>query len=176
MSKHHRRGPAYRTVAHASLARRHSLLALCVAASLSATAHAQQATEAATELDAVQVSGIRGSVYRAQDIKRDAETFVDSVTALDIGALPDRSVTETRSRSPDVTIHHLLPVGDPEPFSAEGGGVAVRGLTQVRSELNGRDSLSASGGRNLSFQHVPSELMGGVDVYKNQTASMIEGG
>ena len=176
MSKHHRHGPGYRTVAHASLARRHSLLALCVAASLSATAHAQQATEAATELDAVQVSGIRGSVYRAQDIKRDAETFVDSVTALDIGALPDRSVTETLSRIPGVTIDHFLSVGDPEHFSAEGGGVAVRGLTQVRSELNGRDSFSASGGRNLSFQDVPSELMGGVDVYKNQTASMIEGG
>ena len=52
----------------------------------------------------------------------------------------------------------------------------VRGLTQVRSELNGRDSFSASGGRNLSFQDVPSELMAGVDVYKNQKADMIEGG
>src|SRR5690606_41563769 len=126
MSKHHRHGPGYRTVAHASLARRHSLLALCVAASLSATAHAQQATEAATELDAVQVSGIRGSVYRAQDIKRDAETFVDSVTALDIGALPDRSVTETLPRTPGGTLDHFPPHGDPEHSSAEGAGVAGR--------------------------------------------------
>ncbi|MFC3550523.1 TonB-dependent receptor [Lysobacter cavernae] len=130
----------------------------------------------ATELDAVVVTGIRGSVYRAQDIKRDADTFVDSVTALDIGALPDRSVTETLSRIPGVTIDHFLSKGDPEHFSAEGSGVQVRGLTQVRSELNGRDSFSASGGRSLSFQDVPSELMAGVDVYKNQKADMIEGG
>ncbi len=155
-----------------------TVLALSVALLLSAAAQAQDATadKKATDLDAVQVTGIRGSVYKAQDIKRDADTFVDSVTALDIGALPDRSVTETLSRIPGVTIDHFLSVGDPEHFSAEGSGVQVRGLTQVRSELNGRDSFSASGGRSLSFQDVPSELMAGVDVYKNQKADMIEGG
>jgi iron complex outermembrane receptor protein len=162
-----------------------SAIALSIAAALlSANVHAQEAAstaddakkEDATELDAVVVSGIRGSVYKAQDIKRDSDTFVDSVTALDIGALPDRSVTETLSRIPGVTIDHFLSVGDPEHFSAEGSGVQVRGLTQVRSELNGRDSFSASGGRSLSFQDVPAELMAGVDVYKNQKADMIEGG
>ncbi|MDR7069957.1 TonB-dependent receptor [Pseudoxanthomonas japonensis] len=159
-----------------------TVLALGIALMLAAPAHAQDAAASppgekkATELDAVVVTGIRGSVYKAQDIKRDADTFVDSVTALDIGALPDRSVTETLSRIPGVTIDRFLSVGDPEHFSAEGNGVAVRGLTQVRSELNGRDSFSASGGRALSFQDVPSELMAGVDVYKNQKADMIEGG
>lgn len=159
-----------------------TVLALGIALLLSAPAFAQEAATAekegdkTTELDAVVVTGIRGSVYKAQDIKRDADTFVDSVTALDIGALPDRSITETLSRIPGVTIDRFLSVGDPEHFSAEGNGVAVRGLTQVRSELNGRDSFSASGGRSLSFQDVPSELMAGVDVYKNQKADMIEGG
>ena len=127
-------------------------------------------------LEAITVTGIRASVEKAQDTKRYADTFVDSVNATDIGALPDRSVTETLSRIPGVTIDHFLSVGDPEHFSAEGNGVQVRGLTQVRSELNGRDSFSANGGRSLSFQDVPSELMSGVDVYKNQKADMIEGG
>ncbi|WP_250626474.1 TonB-dependent receptor [Pinirhizobacter soli] len=130
----------------------------------------------AKNLEAVTVTGIRASVEKAQDIKRDAPTFVDSLSATDIGALPDRSVTETLSRIPGVTIDHFLSQGDPEHFSAEGNGVQVRGLTQVRSELNGGDSFSANGGRALSFQDVPSELMSGVDVYKNQTAEMIEGG
>ena len=67
---------------------------------------------APVELDAVQVQGIRASVMRAQDIKRDADTFVDSVTAQDIGALPDRSVTETLSRIPGVTIDRFLAVGE----------------------------------------------------------------
>jgi iron complex outermembrane receptor protein len=186
MSTRQRRHPHNRMVGQ-RLTRgfQRSAIALAIAVFLSANAYAQQAEPPAdeekdkqdvTELDTVTVTGIRGSVYRAQDIKRDADTFVDSVTALDIGALPDRSVTETLSRIPGVTIDHFLSVGDPEHFSAEGSGVQVRGLTQVRSELNGRDSFSASGGRSLSFQDVPSELMAGVDVYKNQKADMIEGG
>lgn len=186
MSMRHRQATSFaqRNNAHAF---RHSLLAAGIALLLAGPAMAQDAAaqqdateqkggDKTKELDKVVVTGIRGSVYRAQDIKRDAETFVDSVTALDIGALPDRSVTETLSRIPGVTIDHFLSVGDPEHFSAEGNGVQVRGLTQVRSELNGRDSFSASGGRSLSFQDVPSELMSGVDVYKNQKADMIEGG
>jgi len=180
----HQSLPAIRKARQGSIHEaKRSAIALAIAVFLSANAYAQEAGTAsdeekkeATELDAVVVTGIRGSVYRAQDIKRDADTFVDSVTALDIGALPDRSVTETLSRIPGVTIDHFLSVGDPEHFSAEGSGVQVRGLTQVRSELNGRDSFSASGGRSLSFQDVPSELMSGVDVYKNQKADMIEGG
>jgi len=158
---------------------RRSALALGIALLLAPPAMAQDAgadDKKATDLDKVTVTGIRGSVQKAQDIKREADTFVDSVTALDIGALPDRSVTETLSRIPGVTIDRFLSVGDPEHFSAEGGGVQVRGLTQVRSELNGRDSFSASGGRSLSFGDVPSELMAGVDVFKNQKADMIEGG
>lgn len=174
-----RRTVAVRSRPRAGTRLQPTVLALSVALMLSAAAQAQDSTTTqpkATDLDTVQVSGIRGSIYKAQDIKRDADTFVDSVTALDIGALPDRSVTETLSRIPGVTIDHFLSVGDPEHFSAEGSGVQVRGLTQVRSELNGRDSFSASGGRSLSFQDVPSELMAGVDVYKNQKADMIEGG
>ena len=185
MSTRHSRTPASQMPGTHLRRLRRSVIALSIAALLSANAYAQEPQddqadaaeeEDAVELETVVVTGIRGSVYRAQDIKRDADTFVDSVTALDIGALPDRSVTETLSRIPGVTIDHFLSVGDPEHFSAEGSGVQVRGLTQVRSELNGRDSFSASGGRSLSFQDVPSELMSGVDVYKNQKADMIEGG
>jgi len=46
----------------------------------------------------------------------------------------------------------------------------------VRGELNGRDSFSAKAGRTLSFEDVPPELMAGVDVYKNPSADIIEGG
>jgi TonB-dependent receptor len=45
----------------------------------------------------------------------------------------------------------------------------------VRSELNGRDTFSANGGRALSFEDVPPELMSSIDVYKNPSAEQIEG-
>ncbi|MFX9038895.1 hypothetical protein ABTN43_20080, partial [Acinetobacter baumannii] len=46
------------------------------------------------------VSGYRGSLESAQKKKKASETIVDSVSANDIGALPDRSVTETLQRIP----------------------------------------------------------------------------
>jgi TonB-dependent receptor len=49
-------------------------------------------------------------------------------------------------------------------------------MSATRSEFNGRDSFTANSGRGLSFQDVPPELMSGVEVFKNQSADMIEGG
>lgn len=169
-----------RRLAHARLLSGASAIALA-ACMLSAPALAQataseedDAAPAATDI--ITVTGFRASLATSQDIKRDAEVFVDSITAEDIGALPDRSVTEALQRVPGVSIDRFRAGVDPDHFSIEGSGVVVRGLTWVRSELNGRDTFSANNGRILSFSDVPSELLGGVDVFKNQSADMIEGG
>ncbi|MBV7258116.1 TonB-dependent receptor domain-containing protein [Erythrobacter crassostreae] len=122
------------------------------------------------------VDGFRRSLENAQNIKRDSDTFVDAVTAEDIGALPDRSVAETLQRIPGITIGRFEKTTDPDRFSVEGTGVIIRGLPFARSELNGRDIFSATGGRVLSFNDVSPELLGRVEVFKNVTADMIEGG
>ena len=121
------------------------------------------------------VTGFRASLENAQNIKRDADTFVDAVTAEDIGALPDRSVAETLQRIPGVNIGRFEKTSDPDRFSVEGTGVIIRGLPFVRSELNGRDIFSANGGRVLSFNDVSPELLGRVEVFKNVTSDMVEG-
>uniref|UniRef100_UPI003FA324AF TonB-dependent receptor n=1 Tax=Fretibacter rubidus TaxID=570162 RepID=UPI003FA324AF len=144
------------------------------AATFSTASFAQDA--AVDEEDEVVATGIRQSLQRAQDIKRDADTFVDSITASDIGALPDRSVLEALQRVPGVSISRFAAGDDPDHFSVEGSGVVIRGLSYVRSEFNGRDAFTANNGRALGFADVPPELVGGVDVFKNQTADMIEGG
>lgn len=130
----------------------------------------------AKELAAVTVTGIRASLESAQSLKQNADQIVDSITAVDINALPDRSVTETLQRISGVTIDHFVSPNDPDHPSAEGSDVSIRGLSQVESLLNGRDSFSSNSGRSLSFEDVPAELMAGVDVYKNPSAEMIEGG
>jgi len=79
-------------------------------------------------------------------------------------------------RVPGISISRFAAGDDPDHFSVEGSGVVIRGLDYVRSEFNGRDAFSANNGRALGFQDVPPELVGGVDVFKNQTADMIEGG
>lgn len=142
---------------------------------------APQTTETEQAADAADgeiiVSGIRQSLKKSQDLKRDADTVVDAITAEDIGALPDRSVTEALQRVPGIAINRFAGSNDPDHFSVEGSGVVVRGLNFVRSEFNGRTAFSAGvGGQALNFADVPSELLGSVIINKNSTAEMIEGG
>ncbi len=127
-------------------------------------------------LDKVIVTGIRDSLMSAQAIKRNADTVVDSITAADIGAFPDKSVAEALQRVAGITVNRFAASSDTAHFSAEPSGVIVRGLQQVRSEFNGRDTFSANSSRGLSWGDVSPELMSGVDTYKNQTAELIEGG
>ena len=83
----------------------------------------------------------QAALQSAQEIKRSADTVVDSITATDIGAFPDKSVAEALQRVPGVTVNRFAATGDTAHFSAEPSGVIVRGLPQVRSEFNGRDSF-----------------------------------
>jgi TonB-dependent receptor len=148
-----------------------------VAVFSSAAAWAQSTGGAAADPAAgnvVVISGQRAALQSAQKIKQDADEVVDSIVAEDIGKLPDRSVTEVLQRIAGVTIDRNM-AGDPNRQSVEGSGVSVRGLTYVRSEINGRDAFSAGGGRSLGFADVAPELMAGVDVYKNPSAEQIEG-
>ncbi|USI74888.1 TonB-dependent receptor [Sphingomonas morindae] len=137
---------------------------------------AEAAGRASPAAQDIVVTGQRAAIASAIGIKRNATQIVDSITADDIGKLPDRSVTETLQRVTGVTIDHFISRSDPDHFSVEGSGVNIRGLTFVRSELNGRDAFSANGGRTLSFQDIPPELLAAVDVYKNPSADLIEGG
>jgi iron complex outermembrane receptor protein len=125
---------------------------------------------------AVIVTGQRAALASAQKIKQNSDEIVDSIVADDIGKLPDRSITEVLQRVVGVTIDRTMSKTDPEHFSVEGSGVSIRGLSYVRSELNGRDSFSANGGRSLNFEDVPPELMAGIDIYKNPSAEQTEGG
>ena len=147
-----------------------ALLASCiVAASAPTMVHGKEQV-----VEEVVVTGMRASLRNAQEIKREADTFVDAISALDIGALPDRSILEAMQRIPGVSIERVAQ-GWPDYFSVEGRGAVIRGMSATRSEFNGREAFHASG-RGLSFGDVPPELMAGVDIYKNQTADMIEGG
>ncbi len=127
--------------------------------------------------EVVEVTGIRSALQDAAALKREASTFVDSITASDANSLPDLSVAEALSRIPGITVSRFELGGSDGDFpSAEGVGNLVRGLSFVRSEFNGRDAFSATGGRALDWAAIPPQLIGGVDVYKNQSADLIEGG
>ena len=139
-------------------------------------AYSQTAETAESDEDEIVATGIRQSILRAQDIKRNADTFVDAISASDIGALPDRSVSEALQRVPGVNTLRFSAPNDPDHFAVEGAGVIIRGLPFVRSELNGRDVFAANASGVLGFEDVSPELLGAVKVFKNQSADLIEGG
>lgn len=153
-----------------------SLLAVSIMA-LGTPTFAQTESNAGGALEEVIVQGIRTSLEDAQTIKREADTVKDVITASDIGALPDKSVTEALQRVPGVTVGRFASPSDPNHFAAEGRGVLVRGLDRVHSQFNGRESFSAGNWTSgLSYEDIPPELVGTVEVIKNQTSDIIAGG
>ena len=160
-------------------------LALAIAGFSAGHIQAQEAASASAEDDAglieieeevVVVGRMRSSLISAQDVKRNAGTVVDAISAKDLGSFPDKSVAEALQRVAGITVNRFAASADTAHFSAEPSGVIVRGLPQVRNEFNGRDSFSANSSRGLSWGDISPELLVGVDTYKNQTAELIEGG
>jgi TonB-dependent receptor len=151
---------------------------------LSAPAFAQTANDAAQppansgpeNVDEVVVTGIRRQLETSQARKQEASELVDAITADDIGALPDRSVTEVLQRIPGLAIGRVPSARDADRIAIEGAGVTIRGLSWVRSELNGHTAFSAKNSRTLGFEDIPPELLAGIDVYKNPSAQQVEGG
>ncbi|HMO76785.1 MAG TPA: TonB-dependent receptor [Sphingopyxis sp.] len=131
---------------------------------------------AAGEGDIV-VTGIRASLERAADIKREADQVMDVITAEDVGKLPDENVAEALQRITGVQITRVF---------GEGQSVSVRGLQQVRVEVDGRTLLGWSArlsppendqlGRSSGLDSVPSSLFGRLEVRKSPLASQAEGG
>lgn len=127
--------------------------------------------------DVIVVTGIRGSLKEARDIKRDAANSVDAISAEDIGKFPDENVAESLQRIPGVQITRAR---------GEGQNASVRGLPSafVHVQLNNvqipnatRDEVvDAGASRSFDFSVLPSEFVRTLEVHKTPTASLQEGG
>jgi TonB-dependent receptor len=125
----------------------------------------------------VVVTARRKALQTAIEIKRNADTIVDSIVADEAGKLPDNSITEVLQRVSGVSISRFTGTnGGNTAFQIEGSGITVRGLPFNSSTLNGQQLFSANGASAISWNEVTPELMAGVDVYKATRADLIEGG
>ena len=148
-------------------------LAVSVALGAMATTPAMaQDSESANDqmMEEVVVTGIRSSLKRAMDTKRDATGVVDAITAEDIGDFPDTNLAEALQRITGVAI---------DRDRGEGARVTVRGFGADFNlvTLNGRQMPTHSGyGRSFDFGDIASESVSGVEVYKTAQASVPTGG
>jgi iron complex outermembrane receptor protein len=140
-----------------------------------------------TEVQAVEIKGIRASYASSLGSKKSADAIVEVVTAEDIGKLPAKNVADTVQRLPGVNISSNS--GGDGAF-ADANRVSIRGtapsLTQTL--INGHSVGSAdwfianqgvnggASGRSVSYDLLPSEIVGKVTVYKTSQADLVEGG
>ena len=161
-------------------------LAAGVTLAWGAQALAAEAADAAAspgsggQVEEVVVTGFRGSLLSARELKRRAVGSEDVIVAEDIAAFPDLNLAESLQRIPGVTISR---------DSGEGRQITLRGLGPdfTRTQLNGMEVLgnTASGmdnrggvSRTRSFDYslFASELFDRVTVQKSFAAEQDEGG
>ncbi|QEY16434.1 TonB-dependent receptor [Cellvibrio sp. KY-GH-1] len=133
------------------------------------------AQDAGAEPEEVLVTGIRGALKNAVDIKRNSTAVVDAVSAEDVGKFPDSDVGESLGRVPGVTVGRAF---------GQGASVSIRGAApqMTLTQLNGQNVASTGWydqqaiDRSFNYSLLPSQLIGGMDVYKSSQADLNEGG
>jgi iron complex outermembrane receptor protein len=156
-----------------------SAIAAAALLALGLPTQAQQApapkdSKETAKLDSVVVKGIRASLQKALDTKRDANSIVDAITAEDIGKLPATNVAEAINTIPGVTIDKAF--GQGERVSILGTDPALN-----RTLLNGQAIASADWfiadqpGRTFNYSLLAPQLVNKVEVYKSPEAWLDEG-
>ena len=125
-----------------------------------------QAQPAPDGVESVTVSGIRKSIEDAIDTKRASAVIMDSISAEDIGKLPDQNVAETLSRVPGVQITRM---------EGQGTAVSVRGINLNKVELNGQNFVGSAADGAPKLADIAPELLASAEVIKSPSADQPEG-
>ena len=138
----------------------------------------QSADPVASQSDGadIVVTGIRGSLQRAQDLKRNASSVIESVTLEDLGKFSDQNIADSLQRVPGVQIQR-------NDDGRSGDRLSVRGLgpQYVQVTVNGRGIVSfgntgQGGFRGFNLDQLPSEVISGLTVFKSPVAENVEPG
>ncbi|WP_075594051.1 TonB-dependent receptor [Pseudoalteromonas sp. PAB 2.2] len=132
------------------------------------SAAAEEKSEKASDIEVIQVSGIRGSLVKSMDIKRQSAGVVDAITSEDIGKFPDTNLAESLQRITGVSI---------DRSNGEGSKITVRGFGPEFNlvTLNNRQ-MPTTGGRSFDFGDIATESVSGVEVYKTARSDIPSGG
>lgn len=132
-----------------------------------ATGGAVQAQEQpAGEPTEVIVTGFRGSLQSSIADKRESDQIVESISAEDIGKLPDNSIAESIARAPGLTTQRL---------DGRAQVISIRGLAPDFSTtlLNGREQVTTGDNRSAEYDQYPAELLNAVVIYKTPQAGLV---
>jgi iron complex outermembrane recepter protein len=143
-----------------------AILSIAVSTALLTGLATAQETPAESDVEVIAVSGIRGSLIRAQAVKQDNASIVEALSAEDIGKLPDSSIAESLSRLPGLS---------GERVGGRTSGISVRGFKEdfTGTSLNGRELIGIGDNRGVEYDLYPSEIMTGATIYKTTEADLM---
>ncbi len=115
---------------------------------------------------AIVVTGFRRSLENAVAEKKSRDQVVESISAEDIGKLPDASIAESIARLPGLTSQRV---------NGRSNSISIRGFSPDFSTtlLNGREQTSTGDNRAVEYDQYPAEVINQVLVYKTANASLI---
>jgi len=124
------------------------------------------AEEEKEAIEVIEVSGLRQSLASSIAIKQESNSFVEVISAEDIGKLPDVSIAESLSRLPGLAGQRV---------NGRAQVISIRGMGPdfTTTLLNGRQQASSGDNRAPEFDQYPSELINGAVVYKSANASVV---
>ncbi len=116
-------------------------------------------------IEEIVTTGYRSSLMNSIANKRNASSIVESISAEDIGKLPDASIGESLARLPGLAAQR---------FDGRANKISIRGLAPdfTTTMLNGRELVSSDNNRAVEYDQFPSELITGATVYKTPDAAL----
>jgi TonB-dependent receptor len=151
-------------------------LSLILGSTAATQVFAEEAVVVDSDVEVIEVTGMRSSIKESTRLKRDASGVVDAISAEDIGKFPDTNLAESLQRITGVSI---------DRSNGEGSRVTVRGFGPQFNmvTLNGRAMPASTIGnaavgdtRAFDFQNLASDAVSSVEVYKTGRADIATGG
>src|SRR5215472_5028131 len=122
------------------------------------------------QLQEVVITGIRAGIESAIKTKEKSDLIQETISAEDIGKLPDVSIAESLARMPGVTTQRNN-LGEATSVSIRGLGPDFNGYL-----MNGREQTSTLDSRAVDLSVYPAELIAGATVYKSGDAALMTAG
>lgn len=153
---------------------RKSLLSAAIFSCLVFGAQAQETSSTPTDLDTVSVVGIRASLEKSLDTKRNNVTISEAITAEDIGKFPSTNVAEALSQLPGISLDRRF--GQGERVSIDGTDPSLN-----LSFLDGHPVAQAiwlygeQPNRGFDYTLLSPLILGRMEVIKSSEARLTEG-
>lgn len=125
--------------------------------------------EKEANVEVITVSGIRGSLVRSMNVKREMSGVVDAISAEEMGKFPDTNLAESLQRITGVSVSRS---------NGEGSQITVRGFGPDFNliTLNGRQMPGTGNSRSYSLENLSSDGVSALEVYKTARAENPSGG